>query len=100
MNKNIKQDYFSQVKKALDKVDKAGDLANHFRGVVLIGDKNRQQAYSWLHAPQTDIENLLLHAMRTSDMFTYSAAKALEARYNEIKTKNNNDNEKDTFQET
>ncbi len=84
MDKNIKHDYFLQTKKILDKIDKDGENANHFRAIVLMGDKNKSEAYSWLHAPQEDIEKLLLHAIRHSDIFAYSAAKALESRYNEL----------------
>ena len=55
MNKNIKQNFLLKVKKVLDEVDKAGDIANHFRGIVLIGDHQESKAYSWLHAPQKDL---------------------------------------------
>lgn len=93
MNKNIRQDFFRQVKKTLDKADKAADLGNHFRAIVLMGDANRSEAYSWLHAPQEDMEKLLLQAMRNSDLFAYSAAKALELHYEELKKqKSNEDN--------
>ena len=93
MNKNIRQDFFLQVKKTLDKADKAADLGNHFRAIVLMGDVNRPEAYSWLHAPQED--KLLLQAMRNSDLFAYSAAKALEIHYEELKKQKSNDNESD-----
>lgn len=100
MNKNIRQDYFSQVKKVLDKADKAEDIANHFRGIVIIGDKNRSQCYSWLHAPKKDLEKLILHAMRDSEMFAYCSAKALETIYGEqSETKNDNNNEENQVQE-
>lgn len=78
MNKNIRKNYFLKVKKILDEVDKDGDIANHFRGIVLIGDKNESKAYSWLHAPQKDLETLILSAMKNSDEFTLAAAKAFE----------------------
>jgi hypothetical protein len=94
MNKNIRQDFFLQVKKILDKADKAADLGNHFRAIVLMGDANRSEAY-WLHAPQEDMEKLLLQAMRNSDLFAYSAAKALELHYEELKKQKSNDNESD-----
>lgn len=83
-NKNIKQNHFLQVKKILDHVDKQGDNANHFRAIVLMGDQSKQEAYSYIHAPQKDMENLILHAIRTDDVFAYSAAKAME-RYIEEK---------------
>lgn len=95
MNKNIRQDFFLQVKKTLDKADKAADLGNHFRAIVLMGDVNRPEAYSWIHAPQEDMEKLLLQAMRNSDLFAYSAAKALELHYDDLKKQNSNDNESD-----
>lgn len=85
MNKNIRQNYFLQIKNILNKVDEAGDIANHFRAIVLIGDKSQDEAYSWLHAPIQDMEKLLLHAIRNSDTFAYCVAKALEARYKELK---------------
>lgn len=85
MKHNIKQDYFGQVKKVLDKVDKANDVAFHFRGIVLMGDKNRKEAYSWIHAPQEDMKNLVLAAMRNSEEFTMAAAKAFEAYDKELR---------------
>lgn len=102
MNKNIKQNYFLQVKKILDKADKAGDLANHFRGIAIIGDKNRSECYYWSHAPKEDLEKMLLHAIREDDVFAYSVAKALETRLTEIEqtvTKNNNNNEENHSKE-
>lgn len=87
-NKNIKQNHFLQVKKVLDQVDKAGVNADHFRAVILMGDQSLQQAFSYIHAPQKDIENLLLHAIRTDDAFAYSVAKAMETYINEQKQNN------------
>lgn len=88
--KNIKQNFFLKVKKTLDEVDKAGDVANHFRAVVLMGDKNEQKAYSYFHAPQADIERLILHGLRNSDTFAYSIAKAMETYCMEVEEKKNN----------
>lgn len=94
MSHNIKQDYFGQVRKVLDKVDRAGNNASHFRGIVLMGDKNRSEAYSWLHAPLEDIKNLVLTAMRNSNEFTIATAKAFELYDKELKEQqNNNSNE-------
>ena len=90
-NKNIKQNHFLQVKKILDQVDKQGDNANHFRAIVLMGDQRKQEAYSYIHAPQEDMENLLLHAIRTDDLFAYSVAKAME-RYIEEKEQQQSNN--------
>ena len=90
MSHNIKQDYFGQVKKILDKVDKTGDNANHFRGIVLMGDKNKSEAYSWIHAPLEDVKNLVLTAMRNSNEFTIATAKAFELYDKELKEQQNN----------
>lgn len=87
--KNIRQNFFLKVKKTLDEVDKAGEVANHFRAVVLMGDKNEQKAYSYIHAPQADIEKLILHGLRNSETFAYSIAKAMEAYCMEVEEKNN-----------
>lgn len=83
MNKNVKKNYFLKVKKILDEVDDAGEVADHFRGIVLIGDQQKNQAYSWLHAPQKDLEILILSALRNSDEFVLATAKAFETFYNE-----------------
>ena len=87
--KNIRQNFFLKVKKTLDEVDKAGEVANHFRVVVLMGDKNEQKAYSYIHAPQADIEKLILHGLRNSETFAYSIAKAMETYCMEEEEKNN-----------
>lgn len=86
-NKNIKQNHFLQVKKVLDQVDKAGENADHFRAIILMGDQS-QQAYSYLHAPQPDMEKLILHAIRSSEAFAYSVAKAMETYINEQEQNN------------
>ena len=96
MNKNIKQNFFLKVKKVLDEVDKAGDIANHFRGIVFIGDQLENKAYSWLHAPQKDLEAFLLSALRNCDEFVLAVEKALETFYNEQEeNKNEVKNEND-----
>lgn len=87
-NKNIKQNHFLQVKKVLDHVDKAGENADHFRAIILMGDQSQQQAYSYLHAPQPDMEKLILHAIRNSEAFAYSVAKAMEAYIKEQEQNN------------
>lgn len=91
MNKNIKQDYFIQIKKILDKADKDGENSNHFRALILMGDMNRDEGYSWLHAPLKDITTLLLNAMRNSEEFLYASASALEKYNNEFIKENNNE---------
>lgn len=87
MNKNIRQNYFLKVKKVLDEVDKVGEIANHFRGIVLIGDKNTSKAYSWMHAPQKELEMLILSALRNSNQFVLATAKAFETYAKELETK-------------
>lgn len=85
MNKNIKQNYFLQVKKMLDKVEKSEDAANHFRCIVLMGDSQISKAYSFLHASNEDMKNLILSAMRNSRQFTYAAACAFEQYDQELR---------------
>lgn len=94
--KNIKQNHLLQIKKVLNQVDKAGDKADHFRAIILIGDKNEQQAFSYLHAPQKDMENLILNAIRNSDVFAYSVAKAMETYCNEQDEQKSNETKTDT----
>lgn len=86
-NKNIRQNFFNHIKKILDIVDKMGDEAKHFRCIVLMGDKNVQKAYSFLHASPEDLKNLILNAMRNSDQFTYATAMAFEQYDKELREK-------------
>lgn len=101
MNKNINQNYFLQVKKILGKVEKSADAANHFRCIILMGDKQEKDAYSFLHATPEDMKNLILSAMRNSEQFTYAAACAFEQYDKELQseTKNNNKDEENQIQE-
>lgn len=103
MSKNIRQNFFHQIKRILEVVDKAGNNAKHFRCVILMGDQQEEQAYSFLHASPEDLKNLILSAMRNSEQFTYAAACAFEQYDKELKmeseTKNSNDNEKNPIQE-
>lgn len=92
-NKNIKQNHFLQVKKILDKVDKAGENAHHFRAIVLMGDSSQQEGYSYFHAPQKDMEAMLLEAIRTDGTFAYSVAKAMETYVNEQEQQTKTDKE-------
>lgn len=78
MNKNINQNYFLQIKKVLEKVEKSADAAKHFRCIVLMGGLQEKSAYSFLHASPEDMKNLILSAMRNSEQFTYAAACAFE----------------------
>lgn len=86
-NKNIRQNYFNRIKKELDEVDKAGDNTKHFRCIVLMGDRNVQKAFSFLHASPEDLKNLILNAMRNSDQFTYATAMAVEQYDKELREK-------------
>lgn len=78
MNKNINQNYLLQIKKVLKKVEKSEDAARHFRCIILMGDRQEKDAYSFLHATPEDMKNLILSAMRSSEQFTYAAACAFE----------------------
>lgn len=86
-NKNIRQNHFNRIKKELDEVDKAGDNTKHFRCIVLMGDRNVQEAFSFLHASPEDLKNLILNAMRNSDQFTYATAMAVEQYDKELREK-------------
>ena len=85
--KNIRQNHFNRIKKELDEVDKEGDNSKHFRCIVLMGDRNVQKAYSFLHASPEDLKNLILNAMRNSDQFTYATAMAFEQYDKELREK-------------
>lgn len=85
MDKYIRKDLYGKIKKALDTADNGRNINSHFQGIVLMGDRKRTQAYSWIHASQENLEKLLLQGMRESSMFAYSAAKALEKHYYELK---------------
>lgn len=85
--KNIRQNHFNRIKKELDEVDKEGDNSKHFRCIVLMGDRNVQKAYSFLHASPEDLKNLILNAMRNSDQFTYATAMAFEQYVKELREK-------------
>lgn len=101
-NKNIRQNHFNRIKKELDEVEKAGDNSKHFRCIVLMGDRNVQKAFSFLHASPEDLKNLILNAMRNSDAFTYAAACAFEAYDKELREKetlNENKDEENPVQE-
>jgi len=85
--KNIKQNYLLQIQKVLDKVEKSKDAASHFRCIVLMGDKQEQKAYSFFHASQEDMKNLLLHGFRNSEEFTASTANAFMQFNEELEEK-------------
>lgn len=101
-NKNIRQNHFNRIKKELDEVEKAGENSKHFRCIVLMGGRNVQKAFSFLHASPEDLKNLILNAMRNSDAFTYAAACAFEAYDKELREKetlNENKDEENPVQE-
>lgn len=101
-NKNIRQNHFNRIKKELDEVDKTRDNSKHFRCIVLMGDRNVQKAYSFLHASPEDLKNLILNAMRNSDQFTYATARAFEQYDKELREKETlkeNKDETDSVQE-
>lgn len=103
MNKNINQNYFLQVKKILGKVEKSADAARHFRCIVLMGDQQEPKAFSFMHASQEDMKNLVLAAMRNSEEFVGAAAEAFMQYDKELaeqsETKNNNKDEENQIQE-
>lgn len=103
--KNIRQNYFNQIRKVTEEVDKAGEHGKHFRCIILMGDASTKQGFSFLHASDGDLQQLLLQAMRNSNAFTYAAACAFEAYDKELRGKdkqeqnNENTDETDSVQE-
>lgn len=102
---NIRQNYFNKIRKVTEDVEKAGEQGKHFRCILLMGDEDTKQGFSFIHASDADLQQLLLHAMRHSNAFTYAAACAFEAYDMELRGKgkqeqnNDNDNEADSVQE-
>ena len=94
--KNIRKNYLNQIRKVTEEVDKAGEQGKHFRCIILMGDANTKEGFSFIHASDGDLKQLLLHAMRHSNAFTYAAACAFEAYDMELRGKgkqeHNNDN--------
>ena len=99
--KNIRQNYFNQIRKVTEEVDKAGEHGKHFRCIILMGDASTKQGFSFLHASDGDLQQLILQAMRNSNAFTYAAACAFEAYDKELREKeetlNKDKNEEDNF---
>ena len=97
--KNIRKNYLNQIRKVTEEVDKAGEQGKHFRCIILMGDANTKQGFSFIHASDGDLQ-LLLHAMRHSNAFTDAAACAYEAYDKELrgkdKQKQNNENTDET----
>ena len=105
MNKNIRQNFFRQILKVLNVVEKMGNNAKHFRCVIIMGDQQEQKAYSFFHASKEDLTNLLLHGFRNSEVFTEATANAfmqyqaeLEEK-EESETKNIDNNEENPIRE-
>ena len=102
--KNIRQNYFNQIRKVTEEVDKAGEHGKHFRCIVLMGDRTIPKAYAFMHASPEDLKNLILNAMRNSDQFTYATARAFEEYDKELREKeetlNKDKNEENPIQDT
>lgn len=105
MNKNIRQNFFRQILKVLNVVEKMGNNAKHFRCIIIMGDQQEQKAYSFFHASKEDLTNLVLNGFRNSEEFVEANANAfllfnaeLEEKQN-LETKNNNDNEANPIRE-
>lgn len=104
-NKNIKQNYLLQIKNILKKVEKSKDAASHFRCLVLMGDTQEKDAYSFLHASHEDLKNLVLSAMHNSELFTSATAEAFMQYDKELNekeessTKNIENNEENPIRE-
>ncbi len=103
--KNIRKNYLNQIRKVTEEVDKAGDLSKHFRCIILMGDANTKQGFSFFQGSDGNLQQLLLNAMRHSNAFTYAAACAFEAYDKELRGKdkqeqnNENTDETDSVQE-
>lgn len=103
--KNIRKNYLNQIRKVTEEVDKAGEQGKHFSCIILMGDANTKQGFSFIHASDADLQQLLLHAMCHSNAFTYAAACAFEAYDKELRGKdkqeqnNENTDETDSVQE-
>ena len=82
-NKNIKQNYLLQIKNILKKVEKSKDAASHFRCIILMGDTQEKDAYSFIHASQEDMKNLILSAIRYNPDFIKADGDAFMQYYKE-----------------
>lgn len=107
MKKYIKQNHLLQIKKVLKDVDKSKNNAHHFRAVVLMGDQRETEGFFYVHAPQQDIEKLVLNAMKCNDIFAYSVARAFDTFCDELENEKQNEqkinkeeNEKNQIQQT
>lgn len=103
--KNIRKNYLNQIRKVTEEVDKAGEQGKHFRCIILMGDANTKQGFSFFQGSDGNLQQLLLNAMRHSNAFTYAAACAFEAYDKELRGKdkqeqnNENTDETDSVQE-
>lgn len=93
MENNIKRNFFRHIARILKAVEKSGDNAKHFRCIVLMGDHEEKQGFSFLHASSEDLKNLILSAMRNSEQFTYAAACAFQQYDKELREERNTENQ-------
>lgn len=98
--KNIRKNYFNQIRNVTEEVDKAGEQGKHFRCIIIMGDANIKQGFSFIHASDGDLQQLLLNAMRNSNAFTYAAASAFEAYDKELRGKNKQEQNNENTDET
>lgn len=98
--KNIRKNYLNQIRKVTEEVDKAGEQGKHFRCIVIMGDGDTKEGFSFIHASDGDLKQLLLHAMRHSNAFTYAAACAFEAYDMELRGKGKQEQNNDNTDET
>lgn len=98
--KNIRKNYLNQIRKVTEEVDKAGEQGKHFRCIIIMGDDDTKQGFSFIHASDGDLKQLLLHAMRHSNAFTYAAACAFEAYDKELRGKGKQEQNNDNTDET
>lgn len=85
--KNIRQNYFNKIRKITEDIDKAGEQEKHFSCILLMGDANTKQGFSFIQGSDGNLQQLLLNAMRNSNAFTYAAACAFEAYDMELRGK-------------
>ena len=98
--KNIRKNYLNQIRKVTEEVDKAGGQGKHFRCIILMGDANTKQGFSFIHASDADLQQLLLHAMRPSNAVTYAAACDFEAYDKEVRGKDKQEQNNENTDET
>lgn len=93
--KNIRQNYFDQIRKVTEEVGKAGEHGKNFRCIIFMGDASTNQGFSFLHASDGDLRQFLLQAMRNSYAFAYAATCAFEAYNKELREKQEQNKDKE-----